>query len=376
MRAIRTAVLLLLVGTGAAACSAESGDDAAEGEDAVTAEHGPLSVMTFNAGLVRGGVALVDERLPQIAPALAATDADVICMNELWSDEDYAAIKAALAPTHANAFRERTEETGKSWLQCNPFTLLSLNHCVSSKCTPNGVSAEECVLGDRCKDVYSHVSDKCKICLAANTDSPARCLLHANDFVQGGRNGLAIFSKHPIENAKFESYGTALVHRGFIHATVKGRSIVCTHLSSDLPETPYPKGRTQYSSWKEEQLSEPAAILAKLPGEGCRIVAGDMNASKAAGTVKEEISETLTKLETRGYQERWSSPQCTWCPPPQNPLASGSDEKQYDHIMLSGCGTKVKYKRVMDQPIRVEHDGQTLETRLSDHFGVMVEIGR
>jgi endonuclease/exonuclease/phosphatase family metal-dependent hydrolase len=357
-----------------AACSAQT-DDAESSDDAVTSQE-PLSVLTFNAGLVRGGVALVDERLPHIAPALAETGADVICMNELWGDEDYEKIKGQLAATHPNAFREKTVETGKSWFQCNPIKLLELNHCVSSKCTPNGVSAEECVLGDKCKDVYGAISDNCKVCLAANTDSPAKCAWHANDFVQGGRNGLALFSKHPIEDAKFESYGTALVHRGFITAKVKGKAIACTHLSSDLPETPYPKGATQYQSWKQEQLTEPDTILAKLPSSGCRVVAGDMNASQASGTIKPEIFETLQKLESKGFTEKWADAKCTWCPPPQNPLASGADEKQYDHIYVAGCGARATYKRVMDKPIDVQHDGKTLTTRMSDHFGVMVEIGR
>jgi hypothetical protein len=66
---------------------------------------------------------------------------------------------------------------------------------------------------------------------------------------------------------------------------------------------------------------------------------------------------------------------CTWCPPPANPLASGREKKQYDHILVNGCGTP-GYRRIMDQPITVVHDEHALTTRLSDHFGLMAELPR
>ena len=304
----------------ASAC-VSAAEDAEAGDEALTSLR-PLKLATFNAGLVRGGVALVDERLPNIAPALQATGADVFCLDEVWGDDDYEKLRAALAPTHPNAFRQRTEEKGTSWFQCNPLKLLSLKSCVDGQCTPNGISAEECVQ-NACKEKYGALSDDCKICLTANTDSPTSCSFWSNDFVQKGRNGLALFSRYPIQDARFDDYGSALIHRGIIHATVEGRAIACTHLTSDLTTVPYPKGHP-FSSWREEQGSEVDKVVSVLPSSGCRIIMGDLNASPDAGEIRPELDTTLAGFTRKGFREPWASPECTWCPPPMNPLASGA----------------------------------------------------
>lgn len=371
----RLGSLLFLVGVGVAlstvGCTAST-EAAVAGEGAATARG--FRIATFNAGLVRGGVALAEERLPLIGPALARTDADVLCLQEVWADGDYETIKASLAEKYPHAFRERTEEDGKRWFSCGALKLLSLSSCVDDACAPNGVSAEECVQ-TVCKEKYDRLSDTCKVCLAANTDSPTSCLFRANEYVQDGRNGLVIFSKHPIEGARFEDFGTALVHRGMIRATVQGKAIVCTHLSSDLKTVPYPADDTGYASWQAEQASQVDKVAASLPRAGCRVVAGDLNTSPAKGGLAPEVPATLEAFSQRGLREAWESPSCTWCPPPANPLASGREEKLYDHVLTAGCGA-VKYERILDEEASVTQDGKTLTTRLSDHFGLMAVLPR
>jgi len=373
VRNMKRSLLLLIAVLGAvAACSTETSDDGDSSEDAFT-EGTSIKIASFNAGLVRGGVALVDERVPLIAPAIEKTGADVICLQEVWGDEDYEKIRASLADKYPHAFRQKTEEHGRRWFSCNPFKLNTLKGCVDSKCTPTGVSAEECVQ-NACKDEYSALSDRCMTCLAANTDSPTSCIFVADEFVQGGRNGVALFSKYPITDARFIDFGSAMVHRGAIRATIEGKAIACTHLSSDLTTVPYPTGH-YWHSWAEEQQSEIATVVNALPSDGCRIAVGDMNSSPDNGGIRPEVPETLAGFTAKGFKD-WSSQICTWCPPPANPLASGRETKVYDHVLLNGCGARAKYSRIMDQPVEVVHDGQTLETRLSDHFGVMVEIAR
>jgi endonuclease/exonuclease/phosphatase family metal-dependent hydrolase len=159
-----------------------------------------------------------------------------------------------------------------------------------------------------------------------------------------------------------------------IHATIDGRAIACTHLSSDLTTVPYPSGHA-WSSWKDEQAAQIDKVTSTLPAQGCRIVLGDMNASQSSGSIEPELEGTLAGFSAKGFREPWASPVCTWCPPPANPLASGRSEKQYDHVLVAGCGTP-KYRRILDQAITVQHDGKALETRLSDHFGLLAEIPR
>ena len=365
MSRLRTSLLALAISLSAVVSICATGD--------VAVAEGSFKLATFNAGLVRGGVALVDERLPHIAPALQAADADVLCLQEVWGDDDYEELRAALAKTHPHAFRQRTEKGSGLWFSCNPFKLLSLDRCVDSQCTPNGVSAEECVQ-KACKEPYDALSDGCIICLAANTESPTRCIFRANEYVQGGRNGLALFSKHPITDARFQVFNSALVNRGLIRATVAGRAIACTHLSSDLTTVPYPPGHP-WSSWREEQTAQIETVINTLPTTGCRIVLGDLNASQDAGRIRPELDGTLAAFSERGFREPWPSPECTWCPPPANPLASGREEKQYDHILANGCGTP-QYRRILDQPLEVTYGGRAQTTRLSDHFGLMAEMPR
>jgi endonuclease/exonuclease/phosphatase family metal-dependent hydrolase len=362
---LRAALLVALGAALAMGCSATT-EGVGTGEDAVGTDSFKLA--TFNAGLVRGGVALADERLPLIAPALEATGADVLCLQEVWSDADYERIRSQLAGTYAHAFRERTEEDGKRWFACGALKLNSLSNCVDDKCTPSGISAEECV-DTVCKDKYDRLSDGCKTCLAANTDAPTKCLFRADEYVQDGRNGLALFSKHPIEAARFEAFGTALVHRGMIRADVQGRAIVCTHLSSDLTTVPYPSGHA-WSSWRDEQAAQVDKVTASLPSTGCRVVMGDLNTSPDQAPLRPELPETLAAFSQKGFRSPGALRTCTWCPPPTNPLASGREEKTYDHVLVNGCGTP-RYERIMDEPVEVTLDGKPLTTRLSDHFGLM-----
>ena len=110
------------------------------------------------------------------------------------------------------------------------------------------------------------------------------------------------------------------------------------------------------------------------------IALGSLPAAFVARLTRASMLEVMNQdyirtARAKGLREPWSSPVCTWCPPPANPLASGKSEKQYDHILMAGCGAP-KYRRIMDQPITVQHDGRALETRLSDHFGLMAEIPR
>ena len=50
-----------------------------------------LRIATFNAGLL-DTVGWVPERRPLVNEAVAALDADVVCMQEVWQDADWDAL--------------------------------------------------------------------------------------------------------------------------------------------------------------------------------------------------------------------------------------------------------------------------------------------
>jgi len=64
-----------------------------------------LSFLTFNAGLARGAVALAEQRRAHIIEALGKQSADVVCLQEVWTDDDAGAIQDALRGSYPYFFR-------------------------------------------------------------------------------------------------------------------------------------------------------------------------------------------------------------------------------------------------------------------------------
>lgn len=331
-----------------------------------------FTLVSYNAGLAHGAVALATERLPKIAAALEQVDADVICLQEVWTDDDAQAISSALSSKYPRTFRERTVDTSSKSTPCGLWSTYKLDDCVSDNCTPQGISADECVK-TVCKDRYDALSDGCKLCLAANTSSAWRCaFLGAQAFANEGRNGLLLLSKHPIDKPRYTPFDTVLVKRGVITATVAGHDLHCTHLSSDLDVVPYPQG-SRFSSWAEEQAEQIKVIDSlSVPGT-CTVVLGDLNAGSAAGGMTPELPQNFQLLTALGYQEPWSTPVCTWCT--DNPLAGSTKNIQLDHVLFNDCPqSSYTYQRILDQPLALQAEGSLQQTRLSDHYGLRVEV--
>jgi len=330
-----------------------------------------LRLVTYNAGLAHGVVALAEERAALLPSELEQTGADILCLNEVWNDDDYQSLRGALEGSYPYAFRQLTEDSSWATLQCLPWTVWRLDSCVKSSCTANGISAEECVRGP-CKPRYDDLSDGCKICLAAHADSPLSCVLWgAKDFGFEGRNGLALLSKLPLEDAQYQEFDAAMVKRGAITATVNGTRVVCTHLSSDLVVVPYPEGGS-FSSWREEQAAQIDQIT---PADGrCTVLMGDLNTGPAVADITAEVPASYQALRDRGWEEPWSAPRCTFCT--ENPLAGSPSDLWLDHVMFRGCADlgSPSYHRVMERTIEIAGGSKSLSTRQSDHYGLGVDL--
>ncbi len=335
-----------------------------------------FQAITYNVGLAHGAVPFAEERLPLLTDELARSAADVICVQELWLDEDFEAMKSGLAEAFPFSFREVTEGDGSHNLACalELFDVQSLNSCVNDRCKANGISTFECV-ADPCKAEYDEIDDTCKLCLAANTTDPFTCLgLLADRFGNDGRNGLALFSRHPIEDARYVAFDTALLKRGVLVANVAGIQIECTHLSADLASVPYPDD-SGFSSWQEEHRSE-IPVLADAAGDRCTLLLGDLNSGPAGDSVDPELADNYRALIDAGFDEfSQDDAPCTFCS--ENPIAGGESDTRIDHGLLRGCpqSTVPRYERIFDQPIEiVDSEGQSHPARLSDHYGVSVEL--
>lgn len=332
----------------------------------------PFTFVTYNAGLAHGAVALAEERLPLIIDALQQTQADVLCLQEVWTDEDAQAVTSALSTTYPRAFRYKTEDTTPKKVKCGLWSVYQLDRCVKKNCSSKGISAEECVQ-TACKERYDDLSDECKLCLAANTAAPTWCAFWgAREYANQGRNGLLLLSRHPIENPSYTPFDTLLVKRGMISATVAGRTVHCTHLSADLDSVPYPEGK-RFSSWAEEQAEQVTLIAQHTPSGQCAVVLGDLNMGLQTSTLSPELPDNFSFFSSNGFDEPWPTQQCTWCI--DNPLAGSKKNVQLDHVLFSGCpAAERQYTRVLDQPIELEVDGAPQQTRLSDHYGLRVDV--
>jgi endonuclease/exonuclease/phosphatase family metal-dependent hydrolase len=333
---------------------------------------GSLTIISYNTGLAHGAVALAEQRLPAIVAALKQVDAQVLCLQEVWTDDDAEAIRSGLSERFPYSLRQVTVDPSKETSPCGIWQALSLGRCVDSQCSSKGISAEECVI-TRCKDRYAGLSQDCKLCLAANAAAPTGCALGgARAFNARGRNGLLLLSRAPIKRPRYTPFETLLVKRGMISAEILGFDIHCTHLSSDLKSVPYPEGQP-FVGWADEQAAQVARIDPQVSEGMCALVAGDLNTAPGGQGMAAELPQNFADLERMGYSEPWEQRQCTFCK--DNPLAGDVTSKQLDHIMVRGCqGRSLSYSRVLDRPLTLEVDGEPLQTRLSDHYGLRLQI--
>lgn len=341
---------------------------------------GPLTFMTFNVGLIRGSVALAEQRQPQIIQALTTTTADVLCLNEVWENTDYAAIEAGLSATYPYHVREMTTDTSSASIKCpDLLAVVNLNACVQGMCAAQGISTSQCV-ASVCANQYAGLSDDCKICLAANTSAPASCAMGAGakNFIFNGQNGVALFSKYPITASRYVPLEANLIAaRGVLTATIADKVVVqCTHLSADLsPVVPYPTGKPS-ASFAEETRKQINVLGSLASRSKCSILMGDLNTGpgNAGAMIDAEHADNFTAVTNLGFREDWTMPRCTFCN--ENPLAAPTPSSWIDHIMLKNCPnvTSTQWERTFTAPITVTSGGNQVRTRLSDHYGLKATI--
>jgi hypothetical protein len=212
--------LLSLVVTGGLGSSAPQDQPSIQ---LVDPETGRFSVATFNTGLAHGAVPFASQRRALLAEALNALATDVLCLQEVWTDEDAEALISALIPVYPFSYRMKTEATSPKAAKCGLFKALKLNRCVKSKCTSQGTSVFECVQGE-CEEAYEALGADCQRCLAANSNHAWRCasgLFRANEYVYGGRNGLLLLSRHKIERSQYIPGGEAARYNRILDQVVE-----------------------------------------------------------------------------------------------------------------------------------------------------------
>jgi endonuclease/exonuclease/phosphatase family metal-dependent hydrolase len=336
---------------------------------------------TYNVGLAAGFVPYTPERAPEVASALSSFEADAICLQEVWTQADIDAIKAATATSFPYAVNEFTTEDGATGdPACTEEEVAPLEACALEFCAETD-DLTGCVLS-YCSAEFDALSDVCTECAAANIgldDVEAIievCLTGSGTFTWGGQNGLLLLLKDEPTTTEYLSMPSWLVQRGVLYAEVNGVHVGCTHLAAVLGAPAYTG--EDYASYEAENLAQAQAALAFLDDRaagGPRALLGDLNTSPAlAGGLTAEVPETWGAIAAAGWFDAnvaASAPFCTWCA--ENSLTKSPDSRAIDHILVQGM-TSDAPARIFDGEVTITGLEGDVSVPLSDHFGFQAAV--
>lgn len=383
------------------ACSSDDGDGSTDDTGTGGEATAPLSVVSFNVGLAFGYVPEASGRKDAVIEALAASDADVVCVQELWTNQNDAGewttdvIDETLAATLANFpnqywSRTVTSDTatpmGCTIEEAEPLEMCAMTNCGEE--SPENLAG--CVT-DMCEAEFGAVSPGCQNCLVTNLGGTLDEIIGAckgvfsSGVVYDGHNGLAILSKHPVTTMETLEMDYALTSRAVLHATVAPEGaepvdVYCTHLASDLSNTiDYPPGGT-YSSFAEENAAQATAALAWIDETATApttVFAGDFNHGPQVGTGHAELADNYQLILDAGFADPIvdSGEFCTYCEANTLQNGSGNDGELIDHVYLRGTAQVQTAAVVYDDVVPVvTTDGSTQMLHRSDHYGVRVDL--
>jgi endonuclease/exonuclease/phosphatase family metal-dependent hydrolase len=374
------------------------GEDTEEITPTPTPQPATATFASFNVGLARGFVPYAEDRLAPLGEAIHDDNSDVICLQEVWSQEDIDALLAATehAWPHNYYFKTASDEVNAG---CTPEEVDPLQACIETNCADvpqDGLAS--CGLSN-CGAEFMAASSACQGCIASNLDKPideivAVCGGGGPAFAYGGHNGLLLLSKHPLKDTEHLLMTSAVTQRSVLRARVElpefgEATVYCTHLAADLSASlPYPEGR-EHSSYPEEQAAQIDAALDWIDGhgdEGVVLLMGDFNTGPALDGIAAEVAENFPTFAARGWTSTLAvdTPQCTFCADNRvqgggadSKLAGGESGVLIDHIFIKTplADRVLIAARAFDQtqPIQTTAEG-TLDLHLSDHYGLRATI--
>lgn len=370
-------ILLVLASGLLAACS--------DSNDASTV-HWPVSFLTFNTALV-AHTGNLDERLAVIAQDLPTTDADVVCLQELWQPSMIDTLVSLVEKDYPYTHWSVAE--GGAAEGCSAGETELLSSCFIENC---GEEAEgdmvTCVVAN-CADEFTGVSTECQSCVLNNQTLPpvdiaAACeLLDENAVAYDNQNGLLLLSKYPLKSKDHRPFDSSFGDRGVLSAQIETAllpsvDLFCTHLAATQTGIPYPG---EYGSWEGERAEQIEQLLdfvdeAQSP-RAPTVVMGDMNCGPKGNAVVGEDVEGFNRLVASelGAEYLKNELVCTFCA--ENTLVgTGVASVLIDHVLFSGLPDNVQQSmaRVFDKPIALEIGNKPVKTYRSDHFGLSVTV--
>jgi endonuclease/exonuclease/phosphatase family metal-dependent hydrolase len=383
-------------------------------------------VDTFNVALAGAFIPFETERRQPIAEAIAATDSDILCLQEVWTQADKELIRDAAADAypHSAFFEDNldtpiddpTDQQGEvppapTTVPCpdvdvgDDNILDQMNQavdCVRDYCsddegyTTSASCASESCVGDVAGLLFGNAQQqRCYACVVTQLptakleDIRTSCATVINqDLAFGGQNGVMLLSRHPLKNAEEWVLPGTWNRRTILNATVElpnGAELdaYCNHLTPIFSAEPiniypytgqYGEGMTDAGGWQAEQELQAQKLIdyvKETSGGRPAVIMGDLNASHAfpEQDIVAEGEATLDLLETE-FEPAYASdytPQCTFCS--DNPVTDAAVSSWIDHILLYNLSVDsvLSTTRVYDEAV-VPVPGEMVP--LSDHFGM------
>lgn len=395
---VRIVVVMLAASVALAGCSRKEAQRAKAPVPEKTADVGvasevepspPHVVITFNTGLARNYIAFVEERLAGIIRALKETEADVICLQEVWDDADAEAIVAGVKQPYPHSFRVATGgETDESAPACTGEALRPLGECVTANCA-DAADTTGCVMS-KCGVLFLGLHGGCRACLAAHVSQPLEEILvtctraGAGKWSYRGRNGLLLLSNTPFLETSHEVLDSFLLRRAVLMGTVKLRGgpvpFFCTHLSTPVDEVEY---AGTAGSWKEEQANQTERLVMLVKskaGKHPAVLLGDFNCGPGNDEweVVAENPDNFSKLLKAGFASPYTEDHghCTWCYGKDLSRTDKMKGKMLDHILFVNFDDEIiTVERAMDEArIEVNEADSARKVPLSDHYAVQAEF--
>lgn len=276
-----------------------------------------VQLVAFNVGLTEADVPHTEERAPLVIDALAASDADVSCLSEVWE------------AAHFNTLASRTAER--------------FPHTVRSAPLPG---ADAAYLFDGAFDVAI----------------------------------LSAFPVEVHDTLVLDSFEVrASVEYALIDAPIGPLHVFCTHLASDVSRGPYGGEHGSYEGENDHQIQQLLAFVEeKTGGAAPAVVLGDLGTGpEVAGTPLVAVWPThYQRLIDAGFTNPYAAQPdvaCTSCPD-NSFRRPESDAKLTDHVLVRDVQLPTVVHRLHTEEVAVPVDGAPQGMHLSDHYGLQLTL--